>query len=148
MRPRTHVASLLQHQAEKAQTRGEISKPARNTTRRKRHGLRGAGKQKLAKVGNAASRKGTGKRRDDLTGVYGSLDLANRRYRRKVTQVSATEIIQELPKLSPAERRTVRRVLSDLAAKEEDVQLCNQAATEAAMMFDRMEEEAARHPQG
>ena len=100
----------------------------------------------MAKVGNAASRKGTGKRRDDLTGVYGSLDLANRRYRRKVTQVSATEIIQELPKLSPAERRTVRRVLSDLAAKEEDVQLCNQAATEAAMMFDRMEEEAARHP--
>ena len=100
----------------------------------------------MAKVGNAASRKGTGKRRDDLTGVYGSLDLANRHYRRKVTQVSATEIIQELPKLSPAERRTVRRVLSDLAAKEEDVQLCNQAATEAAMMFDRMEEEAARHP--
>ena len=102
----------------------------------------------MAKVGNAASRKGTGKRRDDLTGVYGSLDLANRHYRRKVTQVSATEIIQELPKLSPAQRRTVRRVLSDLAAKEEDVQLCNQAATEAAMMFDRMEEEAARHPQG
>ena len=59
--------------------------------------------------------------------------------------VSATKIIQELPKLSPAERRTVRRVLSDLAAKEEDVQLCNQVATEAAMMFDRMEEEDARH---
>ena len=56
-------------------------------------------------------------------------------------RVSATEIIQELPKLSPAERRTVRRVLSDLAVKQEDVQLCNQVATEAAMMFDRMEEE-------
>ena len=56
-------------------------------------------------------------------------------------RVSATEIIQELPKLSPAERRTVRRVLSDLAAKDEDVQLCNQVATEAAMMIDRMEEE-------
>ena len=63
-------------------------------------------------------------------------------------RVSATEIIQELPKLSPAERRTVRRVLSDLAAKDEDVQLCNQVATEAAMMFDRMEEEAARRQQG
>jgi hypothetical protein len=62
--------------------------------------------------------------------------------------VSATEIIQELPKLSPAERRTVRRVLSDLAAKEEDVQLCNQVATEAALMFDRMEEEDARRQQG
>ena len=57
--------------------------------------------------------------------------------------VSATEIIQELPKLSPAERRTVRRVLAELAAKDEDVQLCNQVATEAAMMFDRMEEEDA-----
>ncbi len=63
-------------------------------------------------------------------------------------RMSATEIIQELPKLSPAERRSVRRVLSDLAAKEEDVQLCNQVATEAAMMFDRMEEEDARHQQG
>ena len=63
-------------------------------------------------------------------------------------RVSATEIIQELPKLSPAERRTVRRVLLDLAAKDEDVQLCNQVATEAAMMFDRMEEEDAGHQQG
>jgi hypothetical protein len=62
--------------------------------------------------------------------------------------VSATEIIQELPKLSPAERRAVRRVLSDLAAGEEDAQLCNQVATEAALMFDRMEEEDARRPEG
>jgi len=62
-------------------------------------------------------------------------------------RVSATEIIQELPKLSPAERRTVRRVLSDLAAKEEDVQLCNQVTTEAAMMFDHMEEDDARRQQ-
>jgi hypothetical protein len=62
--------------------------------------------------------------------------------------VSANEIIQELPKLSPAERRTVRRVLSELAANEEDVQLCNQVAIEAAMMFDRMEEEDARRNQG
>jgi hypothetical protein len=86
---------------------------------------------------------GTGKRREDLTGVYGSSALANRHYRRKVSQVSATEIIQELPKFSPAEGRTVGRVLSDLAAKEEDVQLCKQVATEAAMMFDRMEDRQA-----
>jgi hypothetical protein len=39
-------------------------------------------------------------------------------------------------------------VLSELAAKDEDVQLCNQGATEAAMMFDRMEEEEARRQQG
>ena len=64
------------------------------------------------------------------TGVYEKLDLANRHGGGSVLRVSATEIIQELPKLSPAERRTVRRVLSDLAAKEEDVQLCNQVATE------------------
>jgi hypothetical protein len=62
-------------------------------------------------------------------------------------RVSRSEIIQALPKLSPAERRAVRRVLSDLAAKEEAVQLCNQVATEAAMMFDRMEEEDARRQQ-
>jgi len=82
------------------------------------------------------------------TGVYGKFDLANWRGGGSVWRVSATEIIQELPKLSPAERRAARRVLSDLAAKDEDVQLCNQVATEAAMMFDRMEEEDARRQQG
>jgi hypothetical protein len=76
------------------------------------------------------------------------LDLANRYGASSLLRVSATEIIQELPKLTPVERRAVRRVLSDLAAREEDVQLCNQVATEAAMMFDRMEEEDARHQQG
>ncbi len=74
--------------------------------------------------------------------------MANQHDGGNIFRVSATEIIQELPKLSPAERRTVRRVLSDLAAKEEDVQLCNQVATEAAMMFDRMEEEDVWHQQG
>jgi hypothetical protein len=83
-----------------------------------------------------------------IASVYEKLDLANRYCGGSVLRVSATEIIQELPKLSPAERRTVRRVLSDLAAKEEDVQLCNQVATEAAMIFDRMEEEDARRQQG
>jgi hypothetical protein len=47
---------------------------------------------------------------------------------------------QALPKLSPAERRTVHHVLSDLAAEEENVQLCNQVATETAMVFDGMED--------
>ena len=75
------------------------------------------------------------------TGVYGKFDLANWRGGGSVWRVSATEIIQELPKLSPAERRIVRRVLSKLGAKEEDVRLCNQVATEAAVMFDRMEDD-------
>ena len=87
-------------------------------------------------------------RRDGPTSPYEKLDLAKRHGGSSVLCVSATEIIQELPKLSAAERRAVRRVLSDLAAKEEDVQLCNQVATEAAMMFDRMEDEDARHEQG
>ena len=82
------------------------------------------------------------------TALCEKLGLANRHGGGSVLGVSTTEIIQELPKLSQAERRTVRRVLSDLAAKEEDVQLCNQVATEAAMMSDRMEEEDARRQQG
>jgi hypothetical protein len=86
--------------------------------------------------------------RTSPTRVYEKLDLANRQGGVSVLNVSAVEIIQELPKLSPAERRAVRRVLTELAAKEEDVQLCNQVATEAAMMFDRMEDEDARRQQG
>ncbi len=62
--------------------------------------------------------------------------------------MSATEIIQELPKLTEAERRAVRQVLSELAAGNEDIQACHQAALEGALMLDRMEEEDARRPQG
>ena len=62
--------------------------------------------------------------------------------------MSATEIIKELPKLSEAERRAVRMKLSELAAENADVELCNEAAAEGAMMLDRMEEEDARRKQG
>ena len=62
--------------------------------------------------------------------------------------VSATEIINELPKLSEPERRAVREKLLELAAQNEEINLCNQAALEGALMFDRMEEEDARHKQG
>jgi hypothetical protein len=58
--------------------------------------------------------------------------------------MSATEIINELPKLTEAERRAVREKLSELAAQDEDIALCNQAAVEGAMMLDRMEEDDAR----
>jgi len=57
--------------------------------------------------------------------------------------VSATEIIEQLPKLSEAERRAIREVLLELANKNEDVAACNQSALEGAMMLDRMEEEDA-----
>lgn len=58
--------------------------------------------------------------------------------------VSATEILNALPKLTEAERRAVRQKLVELAAQNEDIALCDQAALEGAMMLDRMEEEDAR----
>jgi hypothetical protein len=59
--------------------------------------------------------------------------------------VSATEIINELPKLTEAELKSVRRRLLEIAAQNEDVALCDHAAQEGAAMLDRMEEEDARH---
>jgi len=56
--------------------------------------------------------------------------------------MSATEIINELPKLTEAERRAVRQKLSELAAQDEDIELCNQSALDGAVMLDRMEEES------
>ena len=61
--------------------------------------------------------------------------------------MSAAEILSELPKLTDAERRAVRRKLSELAAENEEIALCDQAALDGAMMLDRMEEEDARHQQ-
>jgi hypothetical protein len=58
--------------------------------------------------------------------------------------VSVTEIIKELPKLSEAERRAIRQRLLDIANQNQDVALCNQAALEGAMLFDRMEDDEAR----
>ena len=58
--------------------------------------------------------------------------------------MSALEIIEELPRLTEAERRAVREKLSELAAENEDVALSNQAALEGALMLDRMEKEGAR----
>lgn len=58
--------------------------------------------------------------------------------------MSAADIINELPKLSEAERRAVREKLLELAAQNKDIELCNQAALEGALMLDRMEHEDAR----
>jgi hypothetical protein len=57
--------------------------------------------------------------------------------------MSATEILNELPKLTEAERRAVRQRLLELAAENEDVRLCDQAATEGARLLDAMEQIAA-----
>jgi hypothetical protein len=58
--------------------------------------------------------------------------------------MSATEIINELPKLTEAELRLVRQRLLELAERDQDVAACNQAALEGALMFDRMEDDDAR----
>jgi len=54
------------------------------------------------------------------------------------------EIINELPKLTEAELRSVRARLLELAALNEDVALCDQTAIEGAVMLDRMEEDDGR----
>jgi hypothetical protein len=56
--------------------------------------------------------------------------------------VSATEIINELPKLTEAELKSVRQRLLEMAAQNEDIALCDHAAQEGAAMLDRMEEAA------
>ena len=58
--------------------------------------------------------------------------------------MSASEIIHELPKLTEAERRAIRQVLSDLAAENDDVRLCNEAALDGALMLDQLEADHAR----
>ena len=62
--------------------------------------------------------------------------------------MSATQIIQELPKLTEADRRAVRQKLQELADENADIQICNEMAVEGALMLDRMEEEDARREQG
>jgi hypothetical protein len=57
--------------------------------------------------------------------------------------MSTADIIKELPKLSEADRRTIREVLLGIANENPDVALCNQAALEGAMMLDQMESDDA-----
>ena len=57
--------------------------------------------------------------------------------------MSATEILNELPKLTEADRRAIQQVLLELAEKNDDVAACNQVALDGAMMLDRMEDEDA-----
>ncbi len=57
--------------------------------------------------------------------------------------MSASEIIKELPKLSEAERRAVLHKLRELAVRDEDVRLCEQAPDEQAADLDRLEEATA-----
>ena len=55
--------------------------------------------------------------------------------------MSAAQIIEELPKLPPADLRAIRRKLIELAEENGDIALCDSMASEGARMLDRMEEE-------
>ncbi|PYJ83475.1 MAG: hypothetical protein DME22_15685 [Verrucomicrobia bacterium] len=72
------------------------------------------------------------------------LDLTSVTRRINIPSMSVTEIINELPKLTEAELRLVRQRLLELAAQNQDIELCNQAALDGAMMLDRMQDDDAR----
>ena len=54
------------------------------------------------------------------------------------------DIIKELPRLTEAERRTIRQVLLDIANQDPNIAACNDSALEGAMMLDRLEDENAQ----
>lgn len=61
-----------------------------------------------------------------------------------------TEIIEELPKLSHAQRRELCQRIIALEAEQDDLAACDAAATESFVLMDRMEAEdeaRARRPQ-
>ena len=60
-----------------------------------------------------------------------------------ICTMSAAQIIDELPKLAPAELRTIRRKLVELAEQNEEIAACDATALEGAQMLDRMEQEDA-----
>jgi len=59
--------------------------------------------------------------------------------------VSATEIINELPKLTDAERRAVLNKLRELAQQDKDIRTFDAGAQKPAATMDRMEEETAAY---
>ena len=58
--------------------------------------------------------------------------------------MSAAEIIEELPRLTETDRRAIRQKLVEIANADPDVALCNQSASEGAMLLDWMEDDDAR----
>ena len=55
--------------------------------------------------------------------------------------MSVAEILTELPKLPPADRRIVRRKLIELAGENSEVAVCDATALEGAQMLDCLEAE-------
>ena len=60
----------------------------------------------------------------------------------KIMRMSVAEIIAELPKLTPADLRMVRRKLIELAEENDEVAACDAAAAlDGAQTLDRLEAE-------
>ena len=53
--------------------------------------------------------------------------------------MSVVQIINELPRLTPADLLAVRRKLIEISEENEDVSVCDAAALEGARLLDRME---------
>ena len=62
----------------------------------------------------------------------------------KFPGMSVAEIISELPRLTESDRRAIRQRLLEIANADPDVAVCNQSASEGAMLLDRMEDDDAR----
>ncbi|OHE76361.1 MAG: hypothetical protein A2107_02620 [Verrucomicrobia bacterium GWF2_62_7] len=62
--------------------------------------------------------------------------------------MSTAQILAELPNLPKPDLKAIRRRLQELAERDEDVALCDQAALAGAQLLDRMEEEDARLSKG
>ncbi len=59
--------------------------------------------------------------------------------RATVRPMSVMQIIDELPKLTPADLLVVRRKLIEINEENEGVSLCDAAALEGAQLLDQME---------
>ncbi len=59
--------------------------------------------------------------------------------RATVRPMSVRQIIDELPKLTPADLLAVRRKLIEISEENEGVSLCDAAALEGAQLLDQME---------
>jgi hypothetical protein len=70
-----------------------------------------------------------------LSKIEGSTFVAN------LSAMSMTEILDELPRLSLAERRALSRKLNELEAERGDIESCEVIAAEGFALLDQMEAE-------
>ena len=57
--------------------------------------------------------------------------------------MSMTEIILELPRLTPHQRRELCRKIIELEAETDDIALCHESARQGFAMLDQMESQGA-----